>query len=183
MTITAAHIDAATHAWQRARLYDDRVGEIDRLRLTAWADAIASINATETEAIDAVSAWYLAGGRDRPIQVGDMLAEIRRVRRDELDRQAANVTGPTVPVDPQLGLPIAGADGEPVWDAYDGIDTIVCPTCNAQPAEACVNLATNMTRKIPCIARTREATRNRTKTHAHREARGLDPTPTHTARP
>lgn len=57
--------------------------------------------------------------------------------------------------DPQLGLPIAGADGEPVWTAYEqwGAIEIPCRTCGAQPREGCINTTTGTDRIIPCRAR------------------------------
>lgn len=141
-----------------AAAYDNR--RPDQTSIHAWAESARRGHWTFEQALDAIHEHY-ATSTDR-IMPAHITRHVQTARRAAIEAEhTANIldNGPTINLDPQLGLPIAGADGEPVWDAYDGIDEIVCPTCNAQPAEACVNLATNMTRKIPCIARTREATR------------------------
>ncbi|QHB37289.1 hypothetical protein SEA_GUDMIT_61 [Gordonia phage Gudmit] len=64
--------------------------------------------------------------------------------------------------DPQFGgLPITGADGEPIWEAYEQYDaaSFVCRTCGAEADHACVNTITNRTRKIPCVSRMVDAVR------------------------
>lgn len=56
--------------------------------------------------------------------------------------------------DPQIGLPI-GADGEPVWAAYEVHNAIdhPCPTCGAPPREGCINTLSGTDRIIPCLTR------------------------------
>ncbi|QPO17136.1 hypothetical protein SEA_LILBEANIE_58 [Gordonia phage Lilbeanie] len=159
--IAAEHIEAAKVAWQKARLYDDRLGDVDKNRLGVWAEALASLDAHPDEAHDAVTRWYTAaGGRERVIQIGDILAEIRTRRRQlaEADH-TANVIGHAVE-DPQLsGLGI-NADGDPVWTAYEQHGAIKIPCdCGAAPDDACVNTANGAVRKIPCTSRLIEARR------------------------
>lgn len=82
-------------------------------------------------------------------------ATMREARQASNDRRNGLVSG-----DPQLGgLPIGGANGNPVWAAYEVNDAIEreCPTCG-QPAEhACINPITNSARKIPCLSRVKVA--------------------------
>ncbi|WP_439030245.1 hypothetical protein [Gordonia terrae] len=148
---------AAGTAIARAEIFDDRVTS-DEERIKAWAEAMAPHGIDKADALAAVTAHYSAPGADT-IRVGDVITAARKIRRDRAERdkgeqvaQAAAITGP----DRQLGgLPIGQADGKPIWDAYDEHDAIElpCRTCQAQPDQACVNLATGMTRKIPCLSR------------------------------
>ncbi|AOE44338.1 hypothetical protein SEA_EYRE_58 [Gordonia phage Eyre] len=147
---------AAGTAIARAEIFDDRVTS-DQERIQAWAEAMAPHGIDKADALAAVTAHYTAPGADT-IRVGDVIAAARKIRRERAERDKgeqvaqAAITGP----DRQLGgLPIGNADGEPIWDAYEEHDAIelACRTCQAKPREACVNLATHMTRKIPCLSR------------------------------
>ncbi|UYL87731.1 helicase loader [Gordonia phage Shivanishola] len=156
-------VEAAEKAWQTARFIDDRLGQPDPNRLRMWVDMFSRTNVHPDEAVESVKAWYAVGGRDRVIQPGDICAGVRDLRRAAIERDhaASLAAQPAVATDPQLGIPIAGADGEPIWPAYDVDDAgnYTCDTCHAEPDQACVNLATNMTRKIPCASRLLKARR------------------------
>ncbi|WLP90238.1 hypothetical protein [Gordonia sp. NB41Y] len=151
-------IKAAGAALSRAEIFDDRV-TADRARILAWAEALATYGIEQGDAIAAVTAHYQRAGADTP-KPGDVIAEARKIRAERAEREKAEAMSalPTaaVPPDRQLGgLPIANVDGEPIWDAYEehGAISRICPTCDAQPNEGCVNLATGGDRKIPCVAR------------------------------
>lgn len=156
MTASEAALMAAGVALSRAEIFDDRMTS-DEARIEAWAEALDPHGIDQADALAAVTAHYTAPGADT-IRVGDVIAAARKIRRERAERDkgekivAPAVTGP----DRQLGgLPIGNADGEPIWDAYEEHDAIelACRTCQAKPREACVNLATHMTRKIPCLSR------------------------------
>lgn len=159
MTIAtnAEAVRTAGNAWSRARIYDDKLGEPDAARIALWAESIAKWELDAPDVLSAVTAYYEGEKFGRTIQIGDLLHHAREIRRDRAEREKAREI--VSPPDPQLGgLPIGGADGEPVWDAYDegcdgrAIDR-TCPTCGSEPSYACLNTETGMTRKIPCIAR------------------------------
>ncbi|MCR8897280.1 hypothetical protein NWF34_10000 [Gordonia sp. GONU] len=152
-------IRAAGTALARAEIFDDRV-TADRPRITAWAEAMDPHGIDQVDAIAAVTAHYSAPGA-QTIRVGDVIAAARKIRRERAEREKGEQVAIAAP-DSQLGgLPIAGADGTPIWSAYEQHDaiTVPCRTCQAQPDEACVNLATKMTRKIPCTTRITDGTR------------------------
>lgn len=155
MTVSRETIQAAEKAWQAARFIDDRFGEPDKNRLLMWAELFAKASITAGEAIDAVKDWYLAGGRDRSIQPGDIVTTVRDQRRKIAERQHSDRLLHQTPIDPQLGLPIAGADGKPIWSAYEqhGAIDLPCRTCRAEPNDACINTKTDLVRKIPCVSR------------------------------
>lgn len=152
---TAQDIQCATTALGRAEIYDDRV-TADQPRILAWAEAFCPYGFDPPTVIAAVTAHYQQANATtaRP---GDIIAHARRIRGDRAEREKGRdlPTGPTPP-DPQLGgLPIGGADGNPVWPAYEhwGAITITCPTCGAEPEHACLNPHTDGPRKIPCVDR------------------------------
>ncbi|MGC5249630.1 hypothetical protein ACPXB3_22230 [Gordonia sp. DT219] len=153
-------IKAVAAALSRAEIYDDRVTS-DRARIIAWAESFTRYGIEQADAIAGVVAHYDQPGAQTP-KPGDIIELARKVRRERAEREKADEVAslpPAAPPDPQLaGLPIAGADGEPIWNAYEQHDAILrtCPTCKAEPETACVNLATNMVRKIPCAARMKQ---------------------------
>lgn len=150
---------AAGAALARAEIFDDRV-TADRERIIAWAEAITPHGIHADDAIKAVTAHYQQAGANTP-KPGDIIAAARKIRGDRAEREKIHDLPALTPADPQSGgLPIGGTSGEPIWDAYEQHDAISrpCPTCQAQPDEACVNLATSMTRKIPCHARLKGGT-------------------------
>ncbi|QOC56073.1 hypothetical protein SEA_CLOWN_75 [Gordonia phage Clown] len=163
MTVTDDDIRAAAAALARAEIFDDRVTSDDARNL-AWAEAMAPHGIDVADALAAVTAHYSKPGADT-IRVGDVIAAARKIRAERAERekgeqvsQASAITPP----DNQLGgLPIAGADGKPIWSAYDehGAIGLPCTTCDAQPDDACINLATGLTRKIPCMTRLRDGYR------------------------
>ncbi|QGJ87616.1 hypothetical protein SEA_FAITH5X5_62 [Gordonia phage Faith5x5] len=147
-------IRAAGTALARAEVFDDRV-TADTARIQAWAEAMEPHGIDQADALAAVTAHYTAAGADT-IRVGDVIAGARKVRRERAEREKGEQTAIAAGPDGQLaGLPIGQADGTPIWPAYEQHDaiTVPCRTCQAQPDEACVNLATQMTRKIPCATR------------------------------
>ncbi|MDL9938702.1 hypothetical protein QSJ18_18300 [Gordonia sp. ABSL1-1] len=163
MTITEQDIHCATVALGRAEIFDDRMTS-DKARIKAWAEAFAPFGFEVPTILDAVTAHYQTAGASTP-KPGDIIALARKARGERAEREKgadlASLPAPAAP-DPQLGgLPIANADGDPIWDAYEqhGAITITCPTCKSAPEHACLNLATNMIRKIPCVARLRDGRR------------------------
>lgn len=154
----ADHIRAAAAAISRAQIFDDRV-TADEHRIRAWAEAIQPFAIDQADACHAVTAHYQASGADT-IKVGDVIALARKLRGERAEREKGEAVAAIAPPDPQLGgLPIGGADGTPVWSAYEQHDAISrpCPTCHAKPEEACVNASTGVARKLPCISRLRGA--------------------------
>ncbi|QTF81778.1 hypothetical protein SEA_BEEGEE_75 [Gordonia phage BeeGee] len=146
-------IRAAGTALARAEIFDDRV-TADTARIQAWAEAMEPHGLDQADAIAAVTAHYSAPGATT-VRVGDVITAARKIRRERAEREKGEQATIAAP-DRQLGgLPIGGADGTPIWPAYEQHDaiTVPCRTCQAQPDEACVNLATQMTRKIPCTSR------------------------------
>lgn len=154
-------IKAAAAALSRAEIYDDRMTS-DRNRIISWAESFTRYGIEQQDAIAGVIAYYDQPGVQTP-KPGDIIDQARKIRRERAERQKAEEVAALPappPPDPQLsGLPIAGANGDPVWSAYEQHDAILrhCPTCKAEPETACVNLATGMVRKIPCTARMRGA--------------------------
>ncbi|WP_353107780.1 hypothetical protein [Gordonia sp. (in: high G+C Gram-positive bacteria)] len=149
-------ITAATAALGRAALFDDRITAGDVARIAAWAEAIEPFGIEAPDALAAVTAHYQATNANT-IRVGDLIAAARKIRGERAEREKGHqIAGELTPPDNQLaGLPIAGADGKPIWAAYEHYDAIElpCETCGAQPEQACINPITNQTRKIPCVSR------------------------------
>lgn len=157
MTVTETDIRCATAALGRAEIFDDRV-TADEVRIASWAEAFAPFGFDQPDILGAVTAHYQQSGANTP-KPGDIIELARKIRRERAEREKATdlaeLPPPAAP-DRQLGgLPIGGADGEPVWSAYEQHDAILrhCPTCKAEPETACVNLATGMARKMPCTRR------------------------------
>lgn len=160
-TVTEGAIRAAAAALSRAEIHDDRITS-DRNRIQAWAESMTTYACDDTAiACRAVDAHYSQTAAPA-IKVGDVIAAYRKIRGEQAEREKgeaiAALPAPPPP-DPQLGgLPIAAADGQPIWHAYEhayNAHRHPCPTCNAQPEEACINPINNHTRKIPCTSRVR----------------------------
>lgn len=157
MTVTETDIRCATAALGRAEIFDDRV-TADEVRIASWAEAFAPFGFDQPDILGAVTAHYQQPGAQTP-KPGDIIELARKIRRERAEREKATdlaALPPPAAPDPQLGgLPIGGADGDPVWSAYEQHDAILrhCPTCKAEPETACVNLATGMARKMPCTRR------------------------------
>lgn len=158
MTINASEstVRATAAALSRAALLDDRITDGDPARIAAWAEVIERHGLEQSDLLQGVARHY-----DRPgtttIKVGDLVGEARECRRDRAEREKAQPAAIAAP-DTQLGnLPIAGADGPPVPDAYEvnGAVDRPCATCKAGPMEPCINKITGSPRKIPCLARLR----------------------------
>lgn len=101
------------------------------------------------------------------LQPAHIVAIAARHRRERVEAEhAAQLAAQPAPppVDPQLGLPIAGADGTPVKSAYadTGAITRKCPTCRAPADMPCRNRRTHEPRKIPCLARLATTNQNTT---------------------
>lgn len=104
-------------------------------------------------ALEALRVHYATSSeRLMPAHINKLAVQIRRDRAER--EKAAEIT--TRP-DRQLGgLPI-NADGDPVWAAYEtnGAIDVECPTCKQPADHACINLATDTARKIPCLSRSK----------------------------
>lgn len=174
MTVTGIEatpetIRATSAAMGRASLYDDYFGIEDSARLAAWAEAVQRFDLEQHHLLNAVTTFY-AGTPQGRLGIGELIRLARQVRQDgtmkqeSVERQQRGITSGLTPAaaiagpDRQLGgLPIGGADGDPVWDAYDvnGAIDRDCPTCGEPAGGACVNAVNDSARKIPCMARVR----------------------------
>ena len=157
---TEVTIRAVAAAISRAEIHDDRMTS-DPNRIRAWADTCAPHGIDDTEiACRAVDEHYTAPGADT-LRAGAFIAAYRKLRRDRAEAEKGDLAALPSP-DPQFGgLPIGGADGEPVWVAYEqhGAIQLPCATCGAAPEESCVNTGTSKSRKIPCVSRLAEGYR------------------------
>ncbi|MFH5209247.1 hypothetical protein ACHIPZ_13735 [Antrihabitans sp. NCIMB 15449] len=152
---TESTIRATAMAIGRAALFDDKITAGDRGRLAAWAEALEPIGLDQADMLSAVTAYYQANANGRTIQVSDLIRCGRELRRDRAERDKAR-TAAFAPPDTQLGaLPIGGADGKPIWAAYDVNEAIErpCPLCGAEANQSCVNPVNNNARRIPCLMR------------------------------
>lgn len=151
-------VRAVGNAIGRAALFDDRITEGDSARIAAWAEAVERHHLDAEDLLDAVTSYY-STPRERAILVGDLIHHARNARQDRAQRDNADTAAaaPLPPADPQLGgLPIDGANGRAIPEAYEINDAISrkCPTCRAPEDHYCRNLLdTNRTRKIPCLRR------------------------------
>lgn len=161
-------VRAAAAALGRAALFDDTITADDDARVAAFAEAFDPFGITVELAIAAVTAHYQGEGVRSP-KPGDLIAHARRIRADQAQRAQADpvargeheraldtVHGLTSP-DAQLGgLPIAGAVGPPIPDAYalGGALDRECPQCRADAGVACTDHASGKPRRIPCLSRT-----------------------------
>lgn len=140
--------------------YDQRtVGEAD---VNAWGLAIGELDADDVK--EAVVIHHkVSSERIKPAHITLLVRQIRndrierqsreerQAREDARDRRMGLAQG-----DSQLGgLPIVGADGDPVPGAYQVNDAIErdCETCGAEVYQACTNPRTGSMRKIPCLSR------------------------------
>lgn len=156
MTPPPETIRAVAAAISRAEIHDDRMTS-DPNRIRAWADTCTPHGINDTAiACHAVDHHYTRPGVDT-IRVGDFIAAYRKLRRDQAEADKGTQTaGPDRQLD---GLPIAGADGNPVWSAYEVDDAILltCRSCGAEPEHACHNTITGGPRKVPCFTRLADA--------------------------
>ena len=163
----AESIRAAAAAIGRAALYDDTITADDDARVAAFAEAFDPFAITPELALAAVTAHYQAEAVRSP-KPGDIIAHARRIRADQAQRAQANPearaaheraldTAHGLPApDRQLGgLPIAGADGDPIPAAYATNSAIdrPCPMCEADAGDPCTNTRSGRTRKTPCLSR------------------------------
>lgn len=159
-------IRTAAAALARAEIFDDRV-TADDARIEAWADALEPHHLDLADVLTAVADHYSVKNADTA-RVGDIITGARKIRADRAEREKghaiSNAPAITAPDNQLGGLPIAGADGKPIWTAYEqhGAIDLPCSTCDAQPNDACINLATGMTRRIPCMTRLRDGHRANT---------------------
>lgn len=142
-----------------AAVYDNR--KPDPAMLAGWTETARRARWTHPLAIDAIHEHYTnSTERIMPAHITRHVQAARRAAV-ERDHAASLAAEPVVNLDPQIGLPIGGADGEPIWTSYDVDDagTLTCDTCGAGPDEACVNTRSNTPRKIPCTSRLKKARR------------------------
>ena len=149
----------------RASLFDNKIGDTDKARTAVWAEALAPYRFELPDLLNAVTAYYRAEPQ-RTIMPADVIRLGREARTDRgmrdaaPDREARELRNGQrlglVAPDVQLGgLPIGGADGSPVWEAYEinGAIDRECPTCGEPANGACVNRVNDKARKIPCLSR------------------------------
>lgn len=151
-------VRAAAAAWSRARIWDDKLGDPDKVRLAAWAEAIDRWKLETPDLLEGVNVYYEGNTTGRIIGIGDLLHNARESRRQRAERERATEIHADVVAARALphsygGLPI-NADGTPVWAAYDTNDAITrqCPRCHAAPDDACVT-GRGTAQKIPCLPR------------------------------
>lgn len=171
--MTIAHINATDEtiratalAIGRAAIFDDFFGHEDDARTAAWSEAIQKYELQAPDLLNAVTDFY-AGTPQGRLTIGELIRLGRQsrqdnaMRREHAEREERGIRAELVPAstlaasDRQLGgLPI-NADGDPVWSAYEANGAIdrECPTCKQPPDHACINLATDTARKIPCLSR------------------------------
>ncbi|MGW2095806.1 hypothetical protein [Promicromonospora sukumoe] len=172
--MTIARIDATDEtirataaAIGRAAIFDDFFGHEDDARTAAWSEAIQKYELQTPDLLEAVTTFY-AGTPQGRLTIGELIRLGRQSRQDHAmrrehdERERRGITSGLTPKalvsgDRQLGGLQIAADGDPVWAAYDVNDAISreCPTCKQPPDCACINLATNTARKIPCLPRLR----------------------------
>ncbi|MDV6276399.1 hypothetical protein R3Q06_23145 [Rhodococcus erythropolis] len=149
----------------RSALFDNRFGEGDIGRASVWAEALAPYKLELPDALNAVTMHY-RNEPSRMIMPADVIRIAREIRVDRAQREPAedrelrqlqhDVKNGLVRGDAQLGgLPIGGADGKPVPDAYAVNKAIehVCPLCGADEYQACTNKISGVERKMPCLPR------------------------------
>lgn len=160
-----ATIRAVGAALGRAALFDDKITAEDTARIAAWSEAIDPYKLAVEDLLQAVTAHYQSEAL-RTVTSADLIRLGRDIRKDRAQREsiedrkahedAMDAARGLTPPDPQMGgLPIAGGDGTPVPGAYavnDAIDR-VCPSCEAPAGEACFNVKSGSSRKIPCFSR------------------------------
>ncbi|SUA72620.1 Uncharacterised protein [Nocardia otitidiscaviarum] len=152
-----AAMRAAAAAWSRARIYDDKLGEVDAARLAAWAESVQRWELTAPDLLEGVIRHYESNTEGRTIGIGDLLHHAREVRRQRAEREKAVEVREGAAVLPAgsryAGLPI-NATGNPVRAAYDinGAVERCCPKCGAAIGDPCI-AKTGLGQKIPCLAR------------------------------
>jgi hypothetical protein len=148
---------AASRAWARARLYDDRLGDADAPRLAAWAESVERWKLDTSDLIDGVVRYYEGTPNAPTIRIGDLLHHAREVRRQRAEAEKAAeihaAAGELPAGSGWAGLPLK-AQGIPVWPAYEinGALDRECPRCHADPGDACIT-GRNQPQKVPCLPR------------------------------
>ncbi len=148
---------AAAAAWSRARIYDDKLGDVDAARLAAWAESIQRWELDTPDLLEGVIRYYESDTEGRTIGIGDVLHHARESRRQRAEREKAveiHAEAAALPAGAgYAGLPI-NATGRPVRGAYDvgGALGRDCPHCRATAGEPCT-AATGRQQRIPCLAR------------------------------
>ncbi|EHK86401.1 hypothetical protein [Rhodococcus pyridinivorans] len=131
-----------------------KVGEAD---VTGWG-AMLRQDLDRDLAFEALRQHYATSSeRIMPAHINTIAVSIRRDRAERERAAEVSAAARALPDAQLAGLPIGGADGNPVWAAYEVNDAISreCPTCKQPPECACVNPINDSARKIPCHARTR----------------------------
>ena len=158
MTINASDdaLRTAAAAWERARLFDDKLGAPDAGRVAVWAESISRWNLEAPDVLQGVTRYYEGERNGRTMQIGDLLFHARELRRERGEREKAReiIDAPALPNPAAGGLPIP-TEGTPVWAAYEinGAINRDCPRCDAKPDEVCIVPGTEHTLKIPCLDR------------------------------
>lgn len=147
---------AASAAWGRARIRDDRFGDPDPGALAAWAESVERYRLTAPDLIAGVDRYYEGTRNAAKIGTGDLIYHAREIRRQRAEAEKAPAARALPSGDTWGGLPIP-TRGEPIWSVYadQGAIDISCPNCGAVPGDACVN--GGFPRKIPCTNRTKAA--------------------------
>lgn len=82
-----ATVKAITRAFELAGILDDRCAQPDKARIAAWAEMAQRHNLTEPDILDGLQAYYDQPS-DRAIQIGDLIQQARKIRRDRNEREA-----------------------------------------------------------------------------------------------
>lgn len=152
-----AALRAASAAWSRARIYDDKLGDPDAARLAAWAESIDRWELGTPDLLEGVIRYYESDTNGRTIGVGDLLHHARESRRQRAEREKAAEVHESASALPAgagwAGLPI-DATGRAVPAAYETGDAIrrPCPNCKAAEGDPCTS-ALGREQRIPCLAR------------------------------
>lgn len=83
---TAQSIAATTEVLELASLLDNRIATPDKARIMAWAKQIDRHQLERDDMLNAVQDFYDRPS-PQPINVGDVTAGARRIKRDRLERE------------------------------------------------------------------------------------------------
>lgn len=149
MTIepTSKTIRGIAAALARARLFDDKIGNADEGRILAWAQAVEPHRISQQDLEDGVTSYYDSNRDGRTIQVADLVAHARAIRRERGEREpdearearqealAAKVAEMSEELAGRRGIPAP----EPKYKRPTAnVLQVPCPWCHASVGQQCV---------------------------------------------
>lgn len=136
-----------------ARMIDDRVGPADEGRIGAWAELVEPHKLIEDDLLEGVKVFYRNNQKAQMIQVGDLIACAREVRRE---RNATETVEEQTEREKRLEAKVADAaeaigrlkavpDEEPKYKRRQNtVLTVACPWCKARPNSRCMIPGTDL---------------------------------------